>query len=178
MHAFIHLFISLLILSFLSSGANECILRIWFLVACMRLYNLRCPSICEAQISAIRPKSQPQSPNPSPKPNIWSQDPNPSLEAQILAPKPKSQPGSPKSQPYSSKSQSWSWSSNPSFKTRILTLRRIENFPICESIGHWSLWGCCLCHHLNLTYTNLGALGIADHLTLLRLLTIKWIVCF
>ena len=37
------------------------------------------------------------------------------------------------------------------------------------SIGHRPLWGRCPSHHHTPTYTHRGAMGTADHLTLLRL---------
>ena len=43
-----------------------------------------------------------------------------------------------------------------------------EKIVLCGIIGHWPLRGCCS-HHLIPTYSNLGASGTADHVTLLRL---------
>ena len=45
-----------------------------------------------------------------------------------------------------------------------------EKIVLCGIIGHWPLRDRCPSHYLIPTYTNLGASGTADHVTLLRLL--------
>ena len=47
--------------------------------------------------------------------------------------------------------------------------RKPEKIALCGIIGHRPLQGRCPSHHLIPTYTNLGASGTADHVTLLRL---------
>ena len=54
--------------------------------------------------------------------------------------------------------------SNHSLETQIPVSRLKSN-----SVGHRPLRGCCLSNHLKPIYTHIGAMGTADHLTLLRL---------
>ena len=58
--------------------------------------------------------------------------------------------------------------------------RRRKNFPICESIGHRPLRGCCPAPPLNYNHNLLKqGTGTADHLTLLRLFSsISLISCY
>ena len=53
------------------------------------------------------------------------------------------------------------WSSNGK--------RKLEKIALCGIVGHRPFRGRCSSHRLILTYTNIGASGTAEHVTLLRL---------
>ena len=113
-------------------------------------------SSLKAEIPALRLKSQPRSSNPS-------------LKAQIPASGLKSQPQG----------------SNLNFEADILALRlrsqlqgsnHSSNPFNLQSIGHQPLWGRCPNNHHIFTLTNLGASGTADHVMLLRLFSLPWLL--
>ena len=57
----------------------------------------------------------------------------------------------------------------PQIRPLTPQIRKTEKIALCGIIGHWPLWGRCPSHHHISTYTNIGASGTADHVTLLRL---------
>ena len=147
------------------------------------------PSL-QAQIPASRPKSQPQGPNlslqaqiPASRPKSQHPGPNPSIQAQTPASwlkiQTKGSNPSPKTQiPVLSIGHQILWGLLTMSKYMLQASNRALS-PISQlfqseknSIGHRLLRGCCPSHHHTPTYTHIGAMDTANHLTLLRLFSL------
>ena len=106
----------------------------------------------DAQIPALRPKSQPK---------FQSQGPNPSFESQIPA-------SCPKLQPQRSNLSIGAEIPASRLKSQPSCLNQAKEFPtwffMIKRIGHGSLWSRYPSHYRITAYTNLGASGTADQL--------------